>query len=607
MAMQSGLSGYTSEFGSGAMRGRFRWVETYDIDTNKSDVTIYPQFKAVSYSGYSYYFSGSYVVDGTTVVSMDSSKGSHGIYVSSRNAWLAPTVGPTSFKKSGITHNADGTKSITLQFNNVRGYTANNGGGSGWTVSGSVTISLTNIPRGSTVSATDASIGAVSTLVVNQNVSGTTHSIQYKFGSLSGYITASGGVSTTEVKFSNTTVNWTVPTSFYAQMTKTSSGQCTLTITTYQSSGTKLGDAKTASLTVSTTAARSGPTVKGTVADVNSATTALTGSSAKLVAGYSTARATITATAKNSASITARSINGTAVSSNTYVDYKKNTLGTFTFAASDSRGFSAQATVKPTVVNYIPLTVNGTCTRTSPTASTATLSLSGNFFNASFGAVTNTLTVSYKLGSGSAVSVTPTKSGNTWSASVSLSGVAYTSSYTIEVTVADKLVSLTKTITLNRGIPVFDWGASDFRFNVPVNLSGGLGQAAKDALRDFIYPVGAYYWSSSSTNPASLFGGTWTQIKDRFVLAAGDTYKVGKTGGAATHTLTANEMPAHSHDWHGFLANANASSGSYTFAAAGSSSWNAAGKEGGIQSAGGGKSHNNMPPYIVAYCWRRTA
>ena len=67
-------------------------------------------------------------------------------------------------------------------------------------------------------------------------------------------------------------------------------------------------------------------------------------------------------------------------------------------------------------------------------------------------------------------------------------------------------------------------------------------------LLDKLYPVGCIYQSAKATSPAELFGGTWEQIKDRFILAAGDTYAAGSTGGEATHTLTVNEMPRHNHD-----------------------------------------------------------
>ena len=65
---------------------------------------------------------------------------------------------------------------------------------------------------------------------------------------------------------------------------------------------------------------------------------------------------------------------------------------------------------------------------------------------------------------------------------------------------------------------------------------------------DLIYPVGSYYWNSNSTSPATLFGvGTWTQITNQFIFAAGGDYASGDTGGEATHTLTIQEMPSHDH------------------------------------------------------------
>lgn len=73
-----------------------------------------------------------------------------------------------------------------------------------------------------------------------------------------------------------------------------------------------------------------------------------------------------------------------------------------------------------------------------------------------------------------------------------------------------------------------------------------------------VYPVGAVYISTTNINPATLFGGTWTQLKDRFLVGAGDSYTNGNTGGAAStsytpsgsvgnHTLTTAEIPSHAH------------------------------------------------------------
>jgi hypothetical protein len=88
-----------------------------------------------------------------------------------------------------------------------------------------------------------------------------------------------------------------------------------------------------------------------------------------------------------------------------------------------------------------------------------------------------------------------------------------------------------------------------------VDAMGNTLEGRITSLWEKIYPVGSIYISANSTSPANLFGGTWEQIKDRFLLAAGGTYAAGSTGGEATHTLTVDEMPNHVHpyaaDWDG--------------------------------------------------------
>ena len=109
--------------------------------------------------------------------------------------------------------------------------------------------------------------------------------------------------------------------------------------------------------------------------------------------------------------------------------------------------------------------------------------------------------------------------------------------------------------------------------------------------------------SVNNTSPSTLFGGGWTRITGRFLLAADDsTYKNGSTGGEATHKLTVDEMPSHNHTW-----------GWKSSAASGNNTWNSAGsdKTGSssdvIGNTGGGKPHNNMPPYLAVFMWKRTA
>lgn len=123
-----------------------------------------------------------------------------------------------------------------------------------------------------------------------------------------------------------------------------------------------------------------------------------------------------------------------------------------------------------------------------------------------------------------------------------------------------------------------------------------------------IYPVGAIYISYTSTSPAILFGGSWTQIQGRFLLAADSTYTAGSTGGEATHALTVDEMPAHTHSAD-FWSSKSGDAGYAGTPATNFDSWNRPTERAtaSVKETGGGQAHNNMPPYLAVYMWRRTA
>lgn len=185
-----------------------------------------------------------------------------------------------------------------------------------------------------------------------------------------------------------------------------------------------------------------------------------------------------------------------------------------------------------------------------------------------------------------------------------------------------------------------------------------------------VFPVGAIYMSVNNTDPSTLFGGTWERISGRFLLAADSTYTAGSTGGEANHKLTAAEMPSHTHTGpnhqhsignHAHTVPAHthkATTGSagahthslsrwkYTTAVSGGQAYLAQGsldnsyvtsKAGAhthtvtvankpafnttdngatdttwagtnnTGSAGSSIPHNNMPPYLAVYVWKRTA
>lgn len=127
------------------------------------------------------------------------------------------------------------------------------------------------------------------------------------------------------------------------------------------------------------------------------------------------------------------------------------------------------------------------------------------------------------------------------------------------------------------------------------------------------YPIGAIYISYNSTDPGELFGGSWTQLNDRFLLGAGTTYAARTTGGEPTHTLTESEIPSHSHtdriSWFDDQ-KTNNPLGANNYPLTVISSPNNArvdDPQAHVSLTGGSQAHNNMPPYLTVYMWRRVS
>ena len=192
------------------------------------------------------------------------------------------------------------------------------------------------------------------------------------------------------------------------------------------------------------------------------------------------------------------------------------------------------------------------------------------------------------------------------------------------------------------------------------------GFAKKDELSSLIaaavaeaklaaYPVGSIYCSIDSTDPGTLFGGTWVAIgAGRALVAAGGGFAVGSEGGSDTHTLTVEEMPSHAHTawtgeagWHGHAARTDTANltgsfnpGGLGITASGVCSLGAGkqpsnsgyatdssivninashmhnvGVDGagnhthtvGVGATGGGQAFSVRNPYIAVNMWRRTA
>ena len=135
--------------------------------------------------------------------------------------------------------------------------------------------------------------------------------------------------------------------------------------------------------------------------------------------------------------------------------------------------------------------------------------------------------------------------------------------------------------------------------------AGNIGSNLLAAIRDAICPVGSVV--CSSTSPAGRIGGTWVQIEDVFILAAGSAYAEDSTGGEAAHTLTINEMPEHSH-----LERLNNTGNGQTWWCVVNNGYTAGSEDtnynaGYTDISGNNQPHNNMPPYVAKKYWERTA
>ena len=171
-------------------------------------------------------------------------------------------------------------------------------------------------------------------------------------------------------------------------------------------------------------------------------------------------------------------------------------------------------------------------------------------------------------------------------------------------------------------------GVVDNKAMTPLKTKEAIeAQVPIEEIVNSIYPVGQIVEYASNINPNDLYSWqTWEQIKDVFTLSAGDKYTIGDTGGAATVTLTIDQIPAH---WHTATAsndgehihsgvakrNVNWQAGSDwtsdggNLVASDGNTNNAGGHSHQIeiQNTGGDAAHNNMPPYLVTIKWKRTS
>ena len=532
-----------------------------------------------------------------------------------------------------ITHNADGTKSFSLSIEaGVYTYAVS--------VTASGTHTLDTIPRASTVSATNTNLNSASTITITRASSSFTHTLTYSFGSTTGTIVS---------KTTSTSVSWTPALTLANQIPNAVSGTCTITCDTYNGS-TKIGS-KTCTLTLTVPAS-----VKPTMTSVTATRVDGDVPAAWAIYVQNKSKATVTingAAGAYGSTISSYSISGGGYSS-TASSFTTGLLaasGTITFTAkvTDSRGRVSDAkTVSISVVAYSAPSFSSYISQRATSA--GVINDDGTYIRGliSFSYATcsskNTITCATYYKKSSATSWTNANKSFSSGTAFTFGGGAISteSSYDVKYTITDAFTTITIIDMVSTASVLMDFKAggkgiaigkvSEKDKTLEIADSWELEVHGKKLI-DYIYPIGSIYLSVNSTSPVTLFGGSWTQLKDRFLLGAGSTYSSGATGGAATHKLSVAEMPSHAHDtpfFNNMTNNGEMKSdfigvfgkgvtASQALKDTGQTStmemwWinqtnTAEGNEWAYLTSakGSGSAHNNMPPYLVVYMWKRTA
>ena len=573
----------------------------YNVENNNSPVTVTMYLGRTSSRSY---FGGNYTGNITIDGSSHDLSGEipYPTYIDG-GKWYPVT----SWSKT-VGHNADGSKKISVSASLSSNYFTP----SSSTASGEV--ELTTIPRASDIAISNTDLGQNIPIVIGKKSDAFTSTLTYTIGTLTGTIVEKTSLSNYPWVMSATLINQIKKA--YPNNGSYVKGGIETKITCKTYNGTTLIGSKETSFKLYIT---DKPTISSaTRAELNTKISALTTS---VLRHASQNKFTITATAPTGATITGYRVkNGTQdsglstsniVNLNDIQTYytESNVLKTkFVVTCIDSRGNeSNEFPVVCNFINYIPVSINKTdvsIKRSSGTSTDCKIYLTGNFFNAKIGTTANTITfkVRYKLKTsttwGSWTTVATTYSGNTFKVNnIAISGTFdYTENYDFELMATDKI------------------GESDnyskvFVSSVPTEKHHSKGAWIRELSfeKADIFPVGAIYISLKDTNPSAFFAGTWEQLKGRFLVGvdSSDTdFKTsGKTGGEKTHKLKVSELP----NFHlTFPVGTNATvSADYDRAA--SSFAGGTPKDLSTSSIGGDVAHNNLPPYIAVYMFKRVS
>ena len=311
--------------------------------------------------------------------------------VSGTGQWYFANETITEGGKSTIKHNSDGTKTIRI----------NAGGrvnGVGLSFSMGEDVVLETIPRTTKLTDKTGTIGEELNITWSKASSNFRHKLTYSFGDIENEVLGENLVDN---------FTWTPSTDLYQYIKDKSSGEGTLTLTTY--SGTTVIGSSTAKLTLNV---KDDETTKPIIEnallfDGNEYTKSLTGDNQTLIIGQSTAVLGLNFKTQEYASVVSLKINGIeqpfeVTQHDTYqtgvasITYEKVTTNTFNIVITDSRGFTNEEyIITNDKIDYIDLDCLPTFKRIQPTTGEVGLEFDGKYFNNTFGEVNNSLKISY--------------------------------------------------------------------------------------------------------------------------------------------------------------------------------------------------------------------
>lgn len=529
MAIFLGSSNFSGSEGSHFTASVYLDSYSQDINANRTDYTLHLYAGSIDYK-YAYGSAISGYLQGN--------------WCGSATSFPARTQVDMGTYSGSITHNADGTAWL-----GVTGYVNANI----WSGVGEATVSTgwtpPTIPRSASVTATASEIGAKTTITIARLTTNFKYNLRYSIKDDAG----TEHTDTIATGINQDSYEWTVPEIFYQYWTKGAKKFCTIYCDTYN--GNSLIGTKSTNIQILINANTKPDITNYNFRDMNSKTVALTDDNGKMVQGYSVGHLSFTATL-NYYSKVDRVVDedGNPVDyeivSNTEQkqvisiekDYTDFSVGHMIWVW-DGRGVVGRiglrtqnmATFPPAVktivygrVDYIPLTLSMTAKRPSATTGEIAVAFSGNYFNADFGAVTNTLELSWKYrqkdattwtNGGTFVKDTDYEiTGNTFNSkgAISLGNIFdYRNIYEIAIYYKDKLVDTYTTKTVTRGLPIFWWNKDGvYDGNNKKFLVEGEAPATKNEYTTSATDTYSCNYINGIVESGSNANGSWTKWAD---------------------------------------------------------------------------------------------